>query len=82
MNEEKEVVATFSVSAGTTVEFSLDTEGMTDREIIAAVIDASGDYADTGLCHHCAGKVIDPEIQELSGLTVGGREIDVEGPRR
>ncbi|GLZ34849.1 hypothetical protein Lesp02_70360 [Lentzea sp. NBRC 105346] len=71
------IIATFAVYAGTTVEFELDVEGMTDQEIAEAVEAASGDHIDTRLCHQCAHNVVDPEAQELTGLTVDGRDIEL-----
>jgi hypothetical protein len=78
---ESEIVATFTVSAGTTIEFSMDTADMDDRQIIREVEFASGDYADTNLCHECESRIVDPEMQEMTGLSVDGREIDLDGPR-
>lgn len=72
------IIATFAVYAGTTVEFQLDVEGMTDQEIAAAVEEASGQYLDTSLCHECVHLVVDPQAEELSGLQVDDREIDLD----
>jgi hypothetical protein len=74
------IIAAFAVYGGTAVEFELDVEGMTDQEIAEAVEEASGEYLDTSLCHQCAHNISDPEAGELTGLTVDGRDIDVDEP--
>ncbi len=72
------IIATFAVYAGTTVEFELDVEGMTDQQIAAAAEEAAAEHIDTSLCHECCRVVVDPQAEELAGLEVDGREIDLD----
>ena len=74
---ESNIIATFAVYAGTTVEFDLDVTGMTDTQIADAVRAEAGAHLDTQLCHQCGSRVVDPQAEEMTGLQVDDREIDL-----
>lgn len=79
--KEHNVIVAFAVNATTVAEFTLDVTGMSDAEIIEAVDAATYDHIDTSVCHQCGHNVSDPEAGDMTGLTVGGREIDLEARR-
>lgn len=73
------IFAAFAVNAGTAIEFELDITGMSDEQIVQAVEEASGEHLYVSVCHQCAQNISDPEAGDLVGLTVDGRDIDIDG---
>lgn len=66
-----EIVATYGVHAGTTVQ--LDLEDVSDPDLVALyLIEDAAELVDLALCNQCANTVVDPEAVGLTGFTVGG----------
>jgi hypothetical protein len=61
---------TFIVNGGTYREIEMDTDGMTADEIAAAL----EDRADMpSLCHQCTEECEDPQLGEMTSLTIDGK---------
>lgn len=71
------IIASFAVHAGTTDELDLNLGGMTPDQIAAAIEQTAA--PDTTLCHQCGSAISDPEIGDLTGFTVNGRDYE-RGP--
>lgn len=69
---KQHVRASFSVGAGAYGECDIDITGLSPDEIADLVFNEAA--PDTTLCHQCADHVSDPEVEELTGFSVGGVE--------